>query len=74
MLTVKEKCPCGSGDGCKGRSHVYYLCQCGCGKEAIFFGRKTTHVILKAYFVCLQEKLGTPRAFHYPPLFQRKGL
>lgn len=34
MVTVKEKYPCGRGDG-KGRNHVSYLCQCDCGKEFI---------------------------------------
>lgn len=38
MLTVKEKYPCGCGDGHKGRNHVYYLCRCDCGKEVIFSG------------------------------------
>ena len=35
MLTVKERYPCGSGDGPNGRNHVYYLCRCDCGKEVI---------------------------------------
>ena len=38
MLTVKEKYPCGCGDGHKGRNHVFYLCRCDCGKEVIFSG------------------------------------
>jgi len=38
MLTVKERYPCGCGDGHKGRNHVYYLCRCDCGKEVIFSG------------------------------------
>ena len=37
MVTVKEKYPCGRGDS-KGRNHVYYLCQCNCGKEFIVSG------------------------------------
>ena len=37
MVTVKEKYPCGRGDS-KGRNHVYYLCQCDCGKEFIVSG------------------------------------
>ena len=37
MVTVKEKYPCGRGDS-KGRNHVYYLCQCDCGKEFIVTG------------------------------------
>ena len=37
MVTVKEKYPCDRGDG-KGRNHVYYLCQCDCGKEFIVSG------------------------------------
>lgn len=38
MLTVKERYTCGCGDGHKGRNHVYYLCQCDCGREVIFSG------------------------------------
>jgi len=38
MLMVREKYPCGRGDGHKGRNHVYYLCRCDCGKEVIFSG------------------------------------
>ena len=38
MLTMKEKYSCGCGDGHKGRNHVYYLCQCDCGREVIFSG------------------------------------
>lgn len=40
ILTVKEKYSCGSGDRHKGRNHVYYLCQCDCGKEVIFSGEE----------------------------------
>jgi len=38
MLTMKERYPCGSGDGHKGRDHVYYLCRRDCGKEVIYSG------------------------------------
>lgn len=43
MLTVKEKYSCGCGDGHKGRNHVYYLCQCDCGREVIFSGDEISH-------------------------------
>jgi len=38
MLVVKEKYVCGREDRPRGRSHVYYLCQCDCGRETIFSG------------------------------------
>ena len=38
MLTVKEKYVCGREDKINKRCHVYYLCQCDCGKEVIFSG------------------------------------
>ena len=38
MLTVKEKYVCGRGVETNKRCHVYYLCQCDCGKEVIFSG------------------------------------
>ena len=42
MLTVKEKYPCGCGDGHKGRNHADYLCRCNCGREVIFSGDEAT--------------------------------
>lgn len=38
MLVVKEKFVCGREDKPYGRNHVYYLCQCDCGREVIFSG------------------------------------
>ena len=38
MLTVKEKYVCGREDKTNKKCHVYYLCQCDCGKEVIFSG------------------------------------
>ncbi len=40
MLTVKEKYVCGREGETNKKCHVYYLCQCDCGKEVIFSGEE----------------------------------
>ena len=32
MIDLLERCPCGKHGG-KGKSLVYYICKCECGKE-----------------------------------------
>ena len=36
MVTVFERCPCGRG--APGRSSVFYICRCDCGKEFVVTG------------------------------------
>ena len=52
MVTMKEKYPCGRGDS-KKRNHVYYLCQCDCGKEFIVSGMSFPVTLIRVFLASI---------------------